>query len=49
MDLEVFTMGGGRERTAAEFRDLFKAAGFTLARIFPTTESISIIETVRTT
>ena len=47
LDLEVLIMGGGRERTTAEFSDLFEAAGFTIAKIVPTTESISIIEGVR--
>jgi hypothetical protein len=39
---------GGGERTAAEFRALFDAAGFTLSRIIPTKTSISVIEGVRT-
>jgi hypothetical protein len=44
MDLEVFVMGGGRERTQAEFQQLFQSSGFELSRIIPTRESISIIE-----
>jgi hypothetical protein len=44
LDLEVFVMGGGRERTEAEFKRLFEKCGFKLARIFPTQESISVIE-----
>jgi ubiquinone/menaquinone biosynthesis C-methylase UbiE len=47
LDLEVFVMGGGRERTEDEFRDLFESAGFELSKIIPTQESISIIEGVR--
>ena len=46
MDLEVFVMGGGRERTEAEFHKLFESSGFKLSRIIPTQESISVIEGV---
>lgn len=35
---------GGKERTEAEYRDLFAAAGFRLARIVPTCTEISVIE-----
>jgi len=35
---------GGRERTEAEFRALFAAAGFKLTRIVPTQSELSIIE-----
>ena len=34
-DLEMLAVVGGRERTAAEFSELFAQAGFTLARILP--------------
>lgn len=44
MDLEVFVMGGGRERTEAEFRQLFHSSGFRLSRIIPTPETIVVIE-----
>lgn len=47
LDLEVFVMGGGRERTEAEFRDLFQSSGFSLSRVVPTAESISVIEGIR--
>ena len=47
LDLEVFVMGGGRERTEAEFRDLFQSSGFALSRVVPTQESISVIEGIR--
>jgi hypothetical protein len=35
---------GGRERTAAEFADLFGRAGFELTRIVPTESPLSVIE-----
>ena len=44
LDLEVFVMGGGRERTEAEFKELLEVCGFKLSRIVPTQESISVIE-----
>jgi ubiquinone/menaquinone biosynthesis C-methylase UbiE len=47
LDLEVFVMGGGRERTEAEFRNLLESCGFQLSQIIPTAESISVIEAVR--
>jgi hypothetical protein len=47
LDLEVFVMGGGRERTEKEFRDLFQSSGFTLSRVVPTPESIFVIEGIR--
>jgi hypothetical protein len=47
LDLEVFLMGGGRERTEGEFRDLFESSGFTLSRVVPTQESIAVIEGIR--
>jgi hypothetical protein len=34
-DLEMLTIVGGRERTAAEYRELFASAGFELTRILP--------------
>jgi len=36
--------GGGRVRTAGEFRTLLEAVGLTLAEIIPTTSSLSVIE-----
>ena len=36
--------GGGRVRTAEEFRALLEASGLTLAEIIPTASSISVIE-----
>jgi hypothetical protein len=46
-DLEMLVMTpSGRERTEAEFRALFAAAGFTPAQIIPTQSELSIIEGV---
>lgn len=36
--------GGGRERTAEEYRALYASAGFALTRIIPTAGPTSIIE-----
>jgi hypothetical protein len=47
LDIEVLVMGGGRERTQAEFRSLLGASGFRLDRVFPTEESISMLECSR--
>jgi ubiquinone/menaquinone biosynthesis C-methylase UbiE len=47
LDLEVFVIGGGRERTEAEFRSLLESCGFQLSQVVPTEESICVIETVR--
>ena len=47
LDLEVFVMGGGRERTQAEFKGLLEAYGFRLSQIVPTEESISLIECIK--
>jgi len=46
LDLEVFVMGGGLERTQAEFKELLEACGFRLSRVVPTPESISVIECI---
>jgi hypothetical protein len=46
-DLEMLVMTpGGRERTEAEFRGLFAAAGFKPTQIVPTQSELSIIEGV---
>lgn len=48
-DLHMLVMcSGGRERTEAEFRDLFKSAGFKLTKIIPTKTAFCIIEGVKT-
>jgi hypothetical protein len=43
----MLVLNYGRERTEAEFRDLYEAAGFQLTRVVPTTTPLSIIEGVR--
>ncbi len=45
-DIIMLVIEGGLERTEAEFRDLFHAAGFRLTRIVPTQSPFSIIEGV---
>jgi hypothetical protein len=47
-DLNMLVFTGGCERTEAEYRALFAAAGFTLRRIIPTQSLFSVIEGVRT-
>jgi hypothetical protein len=44
IDLEMLVMPGGRERTEAEFRTLFAAAGFELTRIVRTQSALSVVE-----
>lgn len=44
LDLNMLVVLPGRERTEAEFRDLYDAAGFRLTRIISTTAGVSIIE-----
>jgi len=48
IDLNMLVMTGGRERTEAEFRALYKAAGFRLTRVVPTDSPFSVIEGART-
>jgi hypothetical protein len=38
---------GGRQRSEKEFRSLYDAAGFSLARIVPTPANVAVIEGVR--
>jgi hypothetical protein len=47
MDMEMMLLPGGMERTEAEYRELFAAAGFQLTRIVPTASPASLIEGVR--
>jgi hypothetical protein len=48
LDLEMLLITpGGRERTEAEFRNLFEAAGFNLTKITPTQSQLSVIEGVK--
>jgi O-methyltransferase/methyltransferase family protein len=44
IDLEMLLMPGGRERTEAEFRALFAAAGLEMTRIVATGAPLSVIE-----
>jgi C-methyltransferase len=46
-DLEMLVLNYGRERTEAEFEELYGKAGFRLTRVVPTTSPLSIIEGVR--
>ena len=46
LDLTMLAIPGGLERTEAEYRALFAAAGFRLGRIVPTKASVSVIEGV---
>jgi hypothetical protein len=47
LDLEMLVITGGRERTEAEFNNLFVSSGFKLSRIIPTRENVCIIEGIR--
>ena len=44
LDLHMLVMAGGRERTAAEYDALFRAAGFALTRVIPTPPGPSVVE-----
>ena len=48
MDVNMMMMHpGGCERTEAEYRALFEAAGFKLTKVIPTRAMVSVIEAVR--
>lgn len=47
MDLEVLVMGGGKERTEEEYRNLLSESGLVLNKIIQTKENISNIECVK--
>jgi hypothetical protein len=47
IDLNMLVMTGGRERTEAEFRELYEASGFRLTRVVPTESPFSVIEGVK--
>ena len=47
IDLNMLVMTGGRERTEAEFRDLYTRSGFRLNRVIPTESPFSVIEGLR--
>jgi hypothetical protein len=44
LDLNMLVIPGGKERTEAEYRDLYAKAGFRLTRILPTPAAVSVIE-----
>jgi hypothetical protein len=44
LDLAMLVIPGGQERTEAEYRNLYGAAGFRLTRIIPTQAGVSVIE-----
>jgi hypothetical protein len=46
LDLNMIVMSGGQERTEAEYRKLFEAAGFTLTKIVHTNSPVCVIEGV---
>jgi hypothetical protein len=43
-DVNMLVCTGGRQRSEAEFRDLYAAAGFRLTRIVPTKAAWCVIE-----
>lgn len=47
LDIEMLVSPGGKERTAAEYKDLFARAGLRLTRIVPTKSPYSVIEAVK--
>ena len=46
LDIEMLVAPGGKERTAAEYAELFAKAGLRLTRIVPTKSPYTVIETV---
>jgi ubiquinone/menaquinone biosynthesis C-methylase UbiE len=48
LDIEMLVSPGGKERTAAEYKELFARAGLHLTRIVPTKSPYSVIEAVST-
>ena len=46
LDLHMLVLLGGRERTATEYDALFRAAGFKLARVVPTSPGPSVVEAI---
>jgi len=47
IDLNMLVMTGGRERTEAEFRELYEKSGFRLTQIVPTESPFNVIEGVK--
>jgi hypothetical protein len=43
-DVNMLVNTGGRQRTEAEFRDLFTVSGYQLSRVIPTTGRVCVIE-----
>ncbi len=43
-DVNMLVCTGGRQRSEAEFRDLFRASGFRLSRVVPTIARVAVIE-----
>jgi hypothetical protein len=48
LDLTMLVMTAGKERTAAEFEELFASAGFRLDRIVQTRTPLPILEATLT-
>ena len=46
LDLNMLVVPGGQERTEAEYRELYRRAGFRLSRVVPTRSEVSVIEGV---
>ncbi len=46
LDLHMLVLLGGRERMATEYDALFRAAGFKLARVVPTSPGPSVVEAI---
>lgn len=46
VDLEMLLNLGSRERTAQEYRDLLRQAGFRMTRVVPTASPLSVVEAV---
>jgi hypothetical protein len=44
LDLEMLMICDGKERSEAEYRELFAGAGFRMTRIVPTEAPVSVIE-----
>jgi O-methyltransferase domain/Dimerisation domain len=44
LDLNMLVIPGGKERTEAEYRELYEKAGFRLTRVVPTRAEVSVIE-----
>ena len=47
IDIEMLAMAGGRERTEAEYADLFAKAGLRLSRVVRTSSPFCVIEAVK--